>query len=249
MSYSTFDSSAEVPKIKKDGIGFQIYLSFKRILDIIFSLVVLVFFSPLFFLIAIIIKLDSKGPVFFSQRRIGSKGRWSDGYLVYELGTFKLYKFRTMYINSSEELHRQFVEAYIDNDHSVMQQLQKNGQHGKSAFKLDDDPRVTRFGKFLRKTSLDELPQFWNILRNDMSLVGPRPAIPYEVEMYQNWHCERLQAKPGLTGLWQVKARSAVEFDDMVQLDIEYVRERSFLMDAMIFFKTPFVILSGKGAS
>ena len=249
MSSSTFESRIKVTELKKDKSKFQIYLSLKRIFDIFFSVIVLILLSPLFFLIAIGIKLDSKGPVFFSQQRVGSKERCSQGNLVYDLYTFSVYKFRTMHVNSSRDIHRQFFEAYIRNDHSTMKQLKKNGQRDGASFKLDDDPRVTRFGKFLRKTSLDELPQFWNILKNDMSLVGPRPPIPYEVELYQEWHCERLQAKPGLTGLWQVEARSAVEFDDMVKLDIEYIRKRSFFMDMLIVVKTPFAVLSGKGAS
>jgi lipopolysaccharide/colanic/teichoic acid biosynthesis glycosyltransferase len=231
------------------GFGFQVYLSLKRLFDVVISIIFLLILSPVMLLIAIGIKLDSKGPVIFSQIRIGSKPRWLDGKLIFDLCPFAVYKFRTMYCDASEDNHREFIQAFIRNDQSGMKELQTNSNDCSSAYKLSDDPRVTGFGKLLRKSSLDELPQFWNILKNDMSLVGPRPALPYEVKMYQDWHYERLQAKPGLTGLWQVTARSSVEFDDMVKLDIQYVKERSLLKDLWIILKTPFVVISGKGAA
>ena len=231
------------------GFRFQVYLSLKRLIDVVISAIFLLILSPVMLLIAIGIKLDSRGPVIFSQTRIGSRPRWLDGKLIFDLCPFTMYKFRTMRSNTSEDTHREFIEAFICNDHSAMKELQKNSAGRSSAFKLSHDPRVTPFGKLLRKSSLDELPQIWNILKNDMSLVGPRPALPYEVKMYQAWHYERLQAKPGLTGLWQVTARSSVEFDDMVKLDIQYVKERNLFKDLWIILKTPFVVISGKGAA
>jgi lipopolysaccharide/colanic/teichoic acid biosynthesis glycosyltransferase len=145
-------------------------------------------------------------------------------------------------------IHREYIEAFIRDDQKRMTNLQTEGGSHKNQFKLRSDPRITRIGKFLRKTSIDELPQLWNVLQGDMSLVGPRPPIPYEVELYESWHAQRLAVKPGLTGLWQVTARSSVTFDEMAQLDIEYIQRKSFWFDLVIILKTPFIILSGKGA-
>ena len=150
--------------------------------------------------------------------------------------------------NSDDEIHREFVEAFIRNDQEGMNSLQNDRASHKNRFKLRSDPRITRIGKFLRKTSMDELPQLWNVLQGHMSLVGPRPAISYEVELYEPWHAQRLAAKPGISGLWQITARSSVTFDEMAQLDIEYIRRKSFWLDLMIIIKTPFVVISGKGA-
>jgi lipopolysaccharide/colanic/teichoic acid biosynthesis glycosyltransferase len=146
---------------------------------------------------------------------------------------------------SDPTLHREFFKAFVHNDTQRMVELQP---HHHNALKLVDDPRLTRVGKVLRKFSLDEIPQFVNVLKGEMSLVGPRPAIPYEVEMYQPWQMERLLGLPGITGLWQVTSRSAVQFDDMVRLDIEYMHKQSFWLDLQILVKTPLVVLLRKGA-
>jgi lipopolysaccharide/colanic/teichoic acid biosynthesis glycosyltransferase len=153
-----------------------------------------------------------------------------------------------MHHNAEEEVHRDFVGAFIRNDQEGMMSLQNDREAQKNQYKLQGDSRITRVGKYLRKTSMDELPQLWNVLQGDMSLVGPRPAIPYEVELYEPWHAQRLAVKPGISGLWQIAARSAVTFDEMAQLDIEYIRRKSLWLDFVIIFKTPFVILWGKGA-
>lgn len=142
-------------------------------------------------------------------------------------------------------LHRNYVSAFINNDCDNMKEVQGKDT---DAYKLVEDPRITRLGRFLRKSSLDELPQFWNVMKGDMSLVGPRPPLPYEVECYETWHLQRLQGKPGLTGLWQVTARCSCDFDEAVKLDIEYLQHRSLWLDIKIMVKTPFEVLSGRGA-
>ena len=204
----------------------------KRGLDIIGSLALLLALSPLLLLIAALQKLTSRGPVFFRQQRIGQAAK-----------PFEILKFRTMYTGADHALHHEFVTRFI----------KKNGEihePGKDApFKITNDPRVTPIGWILRKTSLDELPQLWNVLRGDMSLVGPRPPIPYEVEQYQPWHCRRvLEAKPGITGLWQVSGRSRTTFDEMVRLDLRYARTRSLWTDVKILLATPAAVIAGKGA-
>jgi len=205
----------------------------KRCIDIAGSLLALILGLPLFAIIAVVIKLTSKGPVLFRQTRLGQYGK-----------KFTFFKFRSMYAASDHALHREFVEALISG---------KNGsreQDGRACvYKITDDPRITPAGKFLRRTSLDELPQFFNVLRGEMSLVGPRPPIPYEFQSYDLWHrCRLLAAKPGITGLWQVEGRSKVGFDEMVRLDLKYAMSWSVLMDLKILFKTPRAVLTGDGA-
>ncbi len=223
----------------------DVYYNIKRILDFLLASVLLVLFSPVMPLIALLIKLYSPGPVFFVQERIGTKRQRRGNQSYWQKKTFRCYKFRTMRINSDSSLHQTYMKALIDNDQEKMAELQ--GQDTEIR-KLVRDPRITRPGKFLRKTSLDELPQFWNVLLGDMSLVGPRPAIPYEIELYKTWYLERLQAQPGITGLQQVTARSTIDFDHQMRLDIEYIQNQSFLLDLKIMLKTPLVIISTKGA-
>jgi lipopolysaccharide/colanic/teichoic acid biosynthesis glycosyltransferase len=177
------------------------------------------------------VKLTSKGPVFFRQQRVGEVGR-----------PFTMFKFRTMQVNCDHRIHQQYVESFI--------QANQPAASGTGAvFKLVDDPRVTSIGNFLRRSSIDELPQFWNVLRGEMSLVGPRPPLPYEVARYKRWHRRRvLEVKPGITGLWQVKGRSRTTFDEMVRLDLQYARSYSLWMDLVILLATPRAVLSGKGA-
>ena len=221
------------------------YYFAKRIMDFLIALLLLVILSPLLFLIALAISLYSPGPVFFAQERVGAKRQFSNGNYSWKRVNFRCYKFRTMRINSDPSIHMAYIQALIKNDQQTMTMLQG---HNTNIRKLVHDPRITRPGKILRKLSLDELPQLWNVLLGDMSLVGPRPAIPYEIELYEPWYLKRLEAQPGITGLQQVTARSTIDFDKQMMLDIQYIENQSILMDLKIIFKTPFVIVSTKGA-
>ena len=214
-------------------------------MDISLSALILLLFFPFLILIGIVIALDSPGPVFFVQKRIGTKRIKDDDGYRWERKTFCCYKFRTMVCNADSSLHKKYVEALIKKDEKSMAGCQ--GEETKVR-KLVHDPRITKVGRILRKTSLDELPQFWNILKGDMSLVGPRPAIPYEVDLYKSWHHGRYQGMTGLTGLWQVTARSSADFDEMVRLDIDYLNNKSLWLDLKILIKTPFVVILCKGA-
>ena len=223
----------------------SIYYLIKRLLDFTLALLASVVLLPFMALIALLIILDSPGPAIFIQERIGARLVKRDGFIYWETNYFRCYKFRTMVNDADPSLHRAYIEAYICKDEGSMAKMQGELTNTR---KLVHDSRVTRIGKILRKTSLDELPQVWNIVLGDMSLVGPRPAIPYEVSLYKPWHFKRLLGKPGLTGLWQVTARSSVDFDDMVRLDIEYLEKQSLWRDLIILIKTPIVVLSCKGA-
>jgi exopolysaccharide biosynthesis polyprenyl glycosylphosphotransferase len=197
----------------------------KRMIDVFGSLAALIVLSPLFIVIAALVKLTSRGPIFFSQKRIGQYGR-----------QFTFLKFRSMFVNNDAAIHQEYIRNLIANKVS-------------GTYKIQNDPRVTRVGRFLRKTSMDELPQFINVLRGEMSLVGPRPPIPYEFEGYSLWHRRRvLQAKPGITGEWQVHGRSRTSFDEMVRMDLRYIQNQSIWLDLKILIKTPFAVLSGDGA-
>jgi len=204
----------------------------KRGLDVVGSLTLLVMLSPLLLLVAAMVRLSSRGPVFFRQVRIGQM-----------MKPFMMLKFRTMYMNADHRPHHEFVSRFI----KASGQVQEPGNN--RFFKLTNDPRVTPVGRVLRKTSFDELPQLWNVLRGGMSLVGPRPPLPYELEQYKPWHRRRvLEAKPGITGLWQVAGRSRTTFDEMVRLDLRYARTRSLWNDLKILMATPAAVISGKGA-
>lgn len=238
----------------------ELYFACKRLLDVVVAISGLVILAPLILLIVVLIKVDSPGPAIFRQERVGAKRRRGDGREWWETMTFAFYKFRSMCNDSEPELHRAFVRAFIRADDDGMAALQRvcrgetvepaahRGNDERGTRKLLHDPRVTSVGKFLRKSSLDELPQLWNVVKGDMSLVGPRPPIPYEVEEYRPWHRRRLRAKPGLTGLWQVTARSSASFDEKVRLDVEYIENQSLWLDLKILAKTPLVVLSGDGA-
>jgi exopolysaccharide biosynthesis polyprenyl glycosylphosphotransferase len=203
----------------------------KRTFDLIFAALAILLLLPLWLLVALLIKLDSKGPVFYTQERVGMDGR-----------LFLLYKFRTMQANADAELHREYQRAFIAG------RAEANlGNETKPTYKLLADPRITRIGKILRRTSLDEVPQLLNVLSGDMSLVGPRPPIPYEVEAYELWHRKRLDMKPGLTGLWQVSGRNRLPFEEMVRLDLYYIENWSLLLDLEIILRTGFVMLAGEG--
>ena len=198
-----------------------VYSFVKRAFDFGASLVGLVCLSPVLLATAVAIKLESEGPVIFSQDRVGLNGK-----------KFKMYKLRSM-VSNAEELKEKLLE--------------QNEMSG-PMFKMKDDPRITKVGKFIRKTSIDELPQLINVLKGDMSLVGPRPSLPKEVKQFEPWMYERLQVKPGLTCIWQVSGRNNIDFEDWMKLDVKYVRERSLLGDLKLVFKTFFVLFGDKNA-
>jgi lipopolysaccharide/colanic/teichoic acid biosynthesis glycosyltransferase len=204
----------------------------KRAFDVFASVTLLVWLAPLLLVVSAVVWLTSPGQVLFRQIRIGKMGK-----------QFKMLKFRTMYVNAAETAHYEYVTKFI-------KESGRNGTTPPNAiFKLTNDPRITPIGHFLRKTSIDELPQLWNVLIGEMSLVGPRPPLPYELRHYAPWHRRRiLEAMPGITGLWQVTGRSRTTFDEMVRLDLQYARTRSLWTDLLILFRTPAVVLGGKGA-
>jgi lipopolysaccharide/colanic/teichoic acid biosynthesis glycosyltransferase len=202
----------------------------KRGLDIVGGATALLALALPMALIALLIKLTSKGPILFRQSRVGYRGV-----------PFTFLKFRTMRHSNDGTVHKEFIQRFISGEMNSVSQA--------PVYKITDDPRITRVGKFLRKTSLDELPQFWNVLTGQMSLVGPRPPIPYEVEYYDIWHRRRvLEVKPGLTGLWQVKGRSRTTFNEMVRLDLQYAKQWSVWLDLKILVETPLAMISGDGA-
>jgi lipopolysaccharide/colanic/teichoic acid biosynthesis glycosyltransferase len=206
----------------------------KRGIDILGSGLLLLVLSPLLAAIALAVKLTSKGSVVFEQERLGQFGT-----------KFKCLKFRTMYTNNDPKIHREYVHRFIAGE----TKNEKDNGTEPIIYKITDDPRVTPIGKFLRKTSFDEFPQFWNVLRGEMSLVGPRPPVPYEFEVYDFWHRRRvLEVKPGVTGLWQVNGRSRTCFDDMVRLDLRYSQTWSLWLDLKILLATPLAVLAGDGA-
>jgi lipopolysaccharide/colanic/teichoic acid biosynthesis glycosyltransferase len=221
------------------------YYFAKRILDVVFAFTLLVFLSPLMLIIAITIFIYSPGPIFFVQERVGVKRQSFKNYSYWKKEYFHCYKFRTMKINADPAIHQAYIKALIENDEAKMTALQGAPTQPR---KLVKDPRIIRPGKLLRKLSLDELPQLWNVLIGDMSLIGPRPAIPYEVDMYKPWHLRRLEAQPGITGLQQVTARCSANFDKQIQLDIDYIDNQSFWLDVKIILKTPLAVISTKGA-
>ncbi|MDU4978252.1 MAG: sugar transferase [Clostridium celatum] len=206
----------------ESSMEFSLYEVIKRLIDVVCSFLGLLVLSPLFIIIAIIIKTTSKGPVFFFQKRVGKNGK-----------EFDMYKFRSMVVNA-EELKEKLVA--------------QNEMSG-PMFKMKDDPRVTKVGKFIRKTSIDELPQLWNVLKGDMSLVGPRPSLPKEVAQFEDWMYRRLEVKPGLTCYWQVSGRNNIDFEDWMKLDCKYVDERSTWIDIKLIFKTVGVLVGDKNAS
>ena len=237
-------------KIDPQALNFvvknrNLYYFSKRILDISIALFALLLLSPLMAIVSILIKLDSPGPIFFKQNRVSVRRRVYDQITYWQKVTFQCYKFRTMVCNADPALHKSYVHALINNDCESMKEIQGGNTQIR---KLTNDPRVTRLGRMLRKLSVDEIPQFINVIKGEMSLVGPRPAIPYEVEMYKPWHYRRLETKPGITGLWQVTARSTADFDEIVILDIQYIEQQSFWLDLKIIFKTPIAVLFCRGA-
>ena len=227
-------NAALYPDLTSHDEGKRTLLIMKRIIDVAGSASLLLLFAPLFALIALAIRATSRGPVFFRQQRVGRYGK-----------TFTFLKFRSMYVNNDTQVHQKFVTRLISNGAAKdMANSETNG-----VYKLTNDRRITRVGRILRRTSLDELPQFLNVLRGEMSLVGPRPPIPYELAAYQTWHRRRLLGvKPGITGLWQVLSRSSVQFDEMVRLDLRYASTWTPWLDIKILIRTPFAVIRGTGA-
>ena len=199
----------------------KLYEVIKRLMDITLSAIGLIILSPILLVVAILIKIDSKGPIFFKQKRVGLYGK-----------EFDMYKFRSMVVNAEE----------------LKEKLEKQNEMSGPMFKIADDPRITKLGKFIRKTSIDELPQLWNVIKGDMSLVGPRPSLPKEVAQFEPWMEERFKVKPGLTCYWQVGGRNNIDFENWMKLDIKYVKERTLAIDIMLIFKTFFVLFGDENA-
>ena len=214
---------------KENNLEFQVinkenrvvYNASKRLIDILLSLLGLIIVSPIMLIVAILIKLESTGPIIFSQKRVGLNGK-----------EFNMLKFRSMVQNAEE----------------LKEKLQKQNEMSGPMFKMKEDPRVTKVGRFIRKTSIDELPQLINVLKGEMSLVGPRPSLPKEVAKFEPWMLERLNVKPGLTCYWQVSGRNNIDFEDWMKLDIKYVKERNLVLDIKLIFKTFFVLFGDKNA-
>jgi lipopolysaccharide/colanic/teichoic acid biosynthesis glycosyltransferase len=207
------------------------YATVKRVFDLLVAFILLVVLAPVLLACALAIKLDSRGPVLHRQLRVGEGGR-----------RFTMLKFRSMVARADTLSHRDYALAYINGA------AQRQEQAGQALFKLADDPRITRVGAWLRRTSLDELPQLWNVVRGDMSLVGPRPPLQYEVEHYQPSHLLRLAARPGITGLWQVRGRGRTTFEEMVAIDCEYIRRQSMGLDVRILMSTIPVVVRCRDA-
>jgi lipopolysaccharide/colanic/teichoic acid biosynthesis glycosyltransferase len=211
----------------------KLSLLVKRVMDVCGAAVALAVLSPAFLVLAAMVKASSQGPVFFRQQRVGRYGV-----------NFEFLKFRSMYVSTDAAIHKEYVRNFIAGKAAASADVSK-----KTVYKITNDPRVTWIGKIMRRTSLDEIPQFWNVLRGEMSLVGPRPPIPYEIEAYDIWHRRRLlESRPGITGLWQVHGRSKTTFDEMVRLDLQYSRMWSPMLDVKILLQTPRAVLSGDGA-
>lgn len=231
---ATLDGFGGIPVIDLGQPGIHgVSRASKRAFDLVATVLLLVLLSPLLLAVSVLIKLESKGPVIYRQVRIGEGGH-----------PFTMFKFRSMRAGADPAAHRAHVARLIE------QNLRPDqlGAESNGSLKMDNDPRITRVGRVIRKFSIDELPQFINVLRGEMSVVGPRPPLPYEVELYQPWHRRRLETPPGVTGLWQVKGRNQVSFDEMVRIDLYYAEHRSFWLDLRIVLMTPLAAISGKGA-
>lgn len=209
----------QIYKKYKKSIVYEIL---KRTLDVIVSLISLIILSPILLIVSLLIKLDSKGPVIFSQLRVGKNGK-----------IFKMYKFRSM----------------VENAEDILKELKNKNEMSGPMFKIKHDPRVTKIGRFIRKTSLDELPQLINVLKGDMSLVGPRPNLPKEVKQFDKWMLDKLVVRPGLTCFWQVMGRNSIGFIEWMKLDIKYVEERNLVLDIVLIIKTFRVLFGDKTAS
>lgn len=216
------DNLERISEIATKEERSSLYEIIKRTIDIVISGIALIILSPVLLVVGICIKLESKGPIFFSQKRVGLNGE-----------EFNMFKLRSMVVNAEE----------------LKEKLTSQNEMAGPMFKMKDDPRITNVGKFIRKTSIDELPQLFNILRGEMSLVGPRPSLPNEVKEFEPWMLKRLEVKPGLTCYWQVMGRNTIQFEDWMRLDVKYVNERNLWIDIKLIFKTVFVLFGDKNAS
>jgi lipopolysaccharide/colanic/teichoic acid biosynthesis glycosyltransferase len=237
---STWQGTRQVALLEESSQG-TLYFFCKRCTDVCLATLLLVLLLPLVLLIAVLIKLDSAGPVFFSHERVGAKRERGNRQAVWVVKNFDMHKFRSMFQNADSRVHEAYIRDFVEG-------RVHPGEGSGGKFKLTNDPRVTRIGRLLRRTSLDELPQLFNVLKGQMSLVGPRPVPPYEVACYRNGEHKRLMALPGITGLWQVNGRCQVPFEEMIRMDLEYVRKASFWLDLQILFLTIPAVLSGRGA-
>ena len=222
-----------------------LYYAFKRAMDVAFVLAMGLTVLPLIPIIALAIKLDSRGPLIFKQQRLRGRRLKIDGEWRWEITPFTFYKFRTMAADASASMHQNYMKAYIRGDAEHISTFRGDQA---TSYKLSNDHRITRVGRVLRKLSLDELPQLWNVLVGEMSLVGPRPPLPYEVELYDDHHLQRMASPSGLTGWWQVNGRCETGFEEMIQLDLDYIARCSTRMDVKIIFLTLPAVLSGRGA-
>ncbi|NIP28000.1 MAG: sugar transferase [Phycisphaerae bacterium] len=237
----TWHSSGQTIKALIDSKDGTLYFYSKRGLDVVLATLLLIILLPFLIFIAILIRLDSSGPILYVQKRVGVRRRRSkNGETIWEIRNFPFYKFRSMIHNADQSVHQKHIKAFVNGN---LNTAEANGQ-----VKLVHDSRVTRVGRIIRTTSLDELPQLINVLKGDMSLVGPRPVPTYEVAEYEAWHYTRLAALPGITGLWQVKGRGVVTFEEMIQMDLEYIHNQSLRSDLKILLLTIPVVLSGRGA-
>ena len=235
-----YDLSAERTMVTADS---PVGAFARRCLDLVAASALILLFLPVMIAIAVAVRLDSRGPAMFRQRRVGYRER-----------QFTVYKFRSMRLDADEERHRQYISALIGTDDAAKAQAEADAANGgegegETLYKLAVDDRITPVGRRIRSWSVDELPQLFNVVLGDMSLVGPRPAIPYEVESYPAWYSKRFAVKPGLTGLWQVSGRNQRTYEEMVSLDIDYAENRSFLGDLAILAKTPRAVLGRKGVA
>ena len=216
--------------LARAGAAYRAAAVARRALDLLLGALALVLLTPVLLAVILAVRIDSRGSAFFRQTRLGRDRK-----------PFTVLKFRTMYSNADEKRHRDFVRHQIDADEVVPEEG--------GLYKLHGDDRVTRVGGVLRRWSLDELPQLWNVLRGQMSLAGPRPVLAYEVDVYPSWYHERFAVKPGMTGLWQVSGRNEHTYEEMVRLDIEYVRRQSLALDLKILVRTVWTVLARKGAA
>ncbi len=263
MGLSTLRKSKPVASRSQDR-DKRAYYAAKRVMDVTAASCLLIALSPIMILVGLAIYLYSPGSIFFKQERVGAKRVTEGDRLAWKRTTFRCIKFRTMRLNADAAIHQAYIKALIENNQEQMQTVQNAATRPRGTAaeekriasenaptlprKLVDDARVIKPGRILRKFSLDELPQLLNVLRGEMSLVGPRPAIPYEVELYKPWHLRRFEAQPGISGLQQVTARNSLDFDEQVKLDIQYIETQSIWLDLWIAVKTPLAIFIARGA-
>ena len=236
--YTVGEAEQELVTILPAIGGSRRQLALKRCVDLVLAGAGLIALAPLFLIIAVLIKLDSAGPVFYVQSRVGSRRREVAGEGEWIVDDFRMFKFRSMRQDASERMHQEHIRAYANGA----------ARSEDGLFKLNGDPRVTRLGKWLRRSSVDELPQLINVLRGEMSLVGPRPVPPYEAACYERRHFQRLCALPGVSGWWQVHGRGRTSFEEMIEMDVQYARKQSLKLDLTLLALTLPAIISGKGA-